>query len=77
MDEGARIDSSTFPPDSRPSLTGGAECLAEPTKIESAVLDLVSVGFTIERILEVVPEPDPEIYGALESLLEQGAITLS
>jgi hypothetical protein len=41
------------------------------------VLDLVSVGFTIERILEVVPEPDPEIYGALESLLEQGAITLS
>lgn len=76
IDEGARIDQSGFPADARPRLEAGAEALDAPTKVESAVLDLVSAGFTIERILEIIPETDPEIFCALESLLEQRAITL-
>ena len=77
MDEGARVDSGAFPPDARPRLGGAADDPDALTKVESAVLDLVRAGFAIERIIEVIPEPDPEIYCALESLVEQGAITLS
>jgi len=77
MDEGARVDPTSFPPDASPRLAGGANDLESPTKVESAVLDLVGAGFTVERIVEIIPESDPEIYCALGSLLEQGAITLS
>jgi len=76
IDEGSQVDTSTFPPKARLKLGSAADEFDAPTKVESAVVDLVRAGFTVERILEIIPESDPEIYCAMSSLLEQGAITL-
>ena len=40
------------------------------TKIEEAVLDLVAAGFSVRRILDVIPEPDAEAIEAVKSLLD-------
>jgi len=45
------------------------------SKVEVTVLELVRAGLTVERMIEVIPEPDPEIYRALVSLSESGAIS--
>jgi Tfp pilus assembly protein PilZ len=49
----------------------------ELDKTEEAVLDLALVGFSVERIVEVIPEPELEIYGALDSLIGRGLIRSS
>ena len=41
-----------------------------------AVLDLARAGFSEQRILDVIPDPDPEIYAVLVQLLDAGAISL-
>lgn len=46
----------------------------DPSKVEAAVLDLASVGFSIERVIEVIPEPDPEIFRALANLSDAGLV---
>ncbi len=40
------------------------------TKMEEAVLDLVAAGFSVRRILDVIPEPDAEAIEAVKSLLD-------
>jgi hypothetical protein len=45
-------------------------------KIEAAVLDLARAGFTVQRLLDVIPEPDPQILRALESLCNEGIVVL-
>ena len=45
------------------------------SKVEAAVLDLARAGFTVRRILDFIPEPDSEIYRALESLSDRAAIS--
>ena len=47
-----------------------------PSKLEAAVLELAGAGFTVQRILDVIPEPDLDIYGALECLVDAGAIAV-
>jgi len=76
IDEGAEVDPNRFPLNARLILASAADELDSPSKVESAVIDLVRAGFTVERILEIIPESDPEIYCAMGSLLEQGAILL-
>jgi Tfp pilus assembly protein PilZ len=46
------------------------------SKLEEALLDLAHAGFTVQRALEVIPEPDPEIFRALQSLIDGGMIEL-
>jgi hypothetical protein len=41
-------------------------------KVEEAVVDLATAGFTVRRILDVVPEDDAQVSAALVALLEQG-----
>ena len=48
-----------------------------PTKVEAAILDLARAGFTVQRMLDVIPEPDPEIFRALQALRDAGLIELS
>jgi hypothetical protein len=76
LDEGERIDRSRLPADARPRIaqaeTGGNDL----SKVEATVFELVRAGFTVQRMLEVIPEPDPEIYRALVSLSESGAISV-
>jgi hypothetical protein len=44
------------------------------TKTEEAVVDLAGAGFTLRRILDVIPESDAEIREALRSLEERGVL---
>ena len=43
-------------------------------KVEEAVVDLATAGFTVRRILDVVPEGDADVSAALASLIEQGVL---
>ena len=73
IDEGGRIDRRRFPLDAKPRVI---EAAADVTgKTVEAVLDLARAGFSVQRILDVIPEPDPEIYAALAQLLDAGAIS--
>jgi Tfp pilus assembly protein PilZ len=74
IDEAGRIDLRRFPPDAIPCATGAPSDLEGKTAL--AVLDLARAGFSVQRILDVIPEPDPEIYAALDRLLDSGAISL-
>lgn len=73
LDESRRVETRRFPPEATPRMTSemGEDTV---TKVEAAVLDLVQAGFTVARIVEFIPEPDPEIYRALENLTDRGAI---
>jgi len=46
-------------------------------KTEEAVLDLALVGMSVQRMLGVIPEPEPEVYAALDSLVERGLIRIA
>jgi len=78
LDELQRLDSSRLPLDATvvvvaesDSPAGGGDPL---TKIEAAVIDLARVGFTVQRIVDVIPETDPEILRALATLADRGVI---
>lgn len=50
---------------------------SELGKIEEAVLDLALVGMGVARMVEVIPEPELEVYRALDSLQERGILSHS
>jgi hypothetical protein len=43
-------------------------------KTEEAVLDLAAAGFTVRRILDVIPEDDAQVSAALLALVERGVL---
>lgn len=74
-DEARRPGRRAPPPHAVPRLVAAAQAAAVGLgKLEHAVLDLVQAGFPWQRILDVIPEPDPLILGALEALVDQGLI---
>jgi len=75
-DECSRPDRRPPAPDAVPRLApaAAASAGADLGKLEHAVLDLVQVGFPVRRILDVIPEPDPAILRALESLVDVGLV---
>jgi hypothetical protein len=76
LDEGSRIDRSRLPQEARLRVIEGSAGADELSKVEATVLELASAGFTVQRIVDVIPEPDPEIYQALASLLDRGALSV-
>jgi len=75
IDEQHRDAARSFALDARFVVNDDAEMLGDPqNKLESAILDLARAGFTVGRMLEVIPEPDPEIFRALESLADQAIL---
>ena len=48
----------------------------ELSQAEEAVLDLAAAGLTVRRLLDVIPESDAAILGALRSLRERGLVEL-
>ncbi len=44
-------------------------------KAEQAVLDLARAGFSVGEVLDVIPEPDCEVYAALLSLMDRMLVT--
>ncbi len=43
-------------------------------KVEEAVVDLVAAGFSVPRLLDVIPVSDAEIHAAIRALLERGIV---
>jgi len=78
IDEGRR-DGGSFPLQARLVAVHSGEAGSFDgvmSKLEEALLDLAHAGFTVQRALEVIPEPDPEIFRALQSLIDGGMIDL-
>ncbi len=77
-DEYQRPERRVPPPNAVPRLAPAAapSTGADLSKLERAVLDLVQAGFPWRRILDVIPEPDPTILGALEALVDVGLVAL-
>jgi hypothetical protein len=76
IDEGNRAAAPTLPPGGRfeivrDLLGAGGEPLG---KTEQAVLELAAAGFTVRRILDVIPETDAAVRAALMTLLERGLL---
>ncbi|MDX1650033.1 MAG: DUF4388 domain-containing protein, partial [Myxococcota bacterium] len=44
------------------------------SKTEEAVVDLAAAGFTVRRMLDVIPEDDDDIRQAVAALLERGVL---
>jgi Tfp pilus assembly protein PilZ len=53
---------------------GADRCGGQLTKVEAAVLDLARGGSSVQRMLDIIPEPDPDILRALESLADDELI---
>lgn len=75
LDEASRGEDGSPPPATR--FRVDREALARAgleTKIEEAVCDLAAAGFTLRRMLDVIPEPDAEVLGALAALEARGVL---
>jgi hypothetical protein len=81
IDEAERIDRSRLPADAKVLVAPDVaipQLGQEPlSKVEEAVLDLARAGFTVQRIVDVIPETDTEILRALESLTDRGIVTFA
>lgn len=78
LDESARAEPQAFSPTAR-VCRGDADALPgdSPSKVEAALLDLARAGsFTVQRVVDLIPEPDFEILGALRALIDRGAVRL-
>jgi len=75
QDEFGRGERRCFRGDAVPQVVDAVADREELSKVEAAVLDLARAGFTVRRIVDFIPEPDSEVYRALESLRDRGAIS--
>jgi hypothetical protein len=72
---------------SGPALSASAKLEVEHAKLgktgpplgktEQAVLELATAGFTVRRILDVIPENDAAIRAAILALVERGIVRLA
>jgi Tfp pilus assembly protein PilZ len=78
VDESRRSDSTTFPLQARLVARHASEgqFTGALGKLEEALLDVAQAGFTVQRALEVIPEPDSEVFRALRSLIDAGMVEL-
>ncbi len=76
-DDPAPVDGGPITPEAtlvvRPGASGDRSDLG---KIEEALLDLAAVGMTVAKAVEIIPEPDLEIYAALRNLIDEGFVAL-
>ena len=72
MDASAGVDRSEFPPDARLHVDQVQRAAAgDLGKLQDSILDLASAEMNVQRVLDIVPETDQEIYLALYGLVEQ------
>lgn len=77
MDESAEVDRSSFPANAVLDVDAAARAAADDLeKLEEAILDLAAAGMNVQRILDVVPETDSEIYLAMWTLTERGIVSI-
>lgn len=77
MDESADVERSSFPPEAFLEVDSAKrQAEGDASKLEDAVMDLAATGMNVQRILDVVPETDDEIYLALWKLSERGLLSI-
>ncbi len=80
LDEVARLDlhQSELDPASRLAVDMPALTRESPQldKTEEAVIDLAVAGFTLRRVLDVIPEADARVLEALGSLVDRGFVRI-
>jgi Tfp pilus assembly protein PilZ len=79
LDESNRLSGPQLPASARLEVVRDRlEALGQPIgKTEQAVLELAAAGFTVRRILDVIPENDAAIRNAITFLLDRGIIRLA
>lgn len=76
LDEAERAGSHRLDPQLRFGIDREALAAAGAlAKVEEAVVDLAAAGFSVRRILDVVPEDDAQVSQALLDLIERGVLT--
>jgi Tfp pilus assembly protein PilZ len=75
----AEVDFSRLSPTATLSVDQAAvdDAQGELDKIEEALVDLASVGMTVAKAVDVIPEPDDDVYRALAGLADQGLVKLA
>jgi Tfp pilus assembly protein PilZ len=70
-DESSRVDRASFPPEATLSInrTRRDASAGSFTNLEEAILDLAATRTTVQRMLDIIPETDAEIYMALANLV--------
>lgn len=78
LDEGMRLSGSALPPGAKLEIERSKLAETGPPlgKTEQAVLELATAGFTVRRILDVIPENDAVIRAAILALVERGLVRL-
>ena len=77
-DEPAPDAGTPITPEARLVLAGGAPGdRGDLGKVAEALLDLAAVGMTVAKAVEIIPEPDLEIYAALRNLIDEGFVALA
>ncbi len=71
-DELALLDLRELDPARRLRVIG--EAPSSPSKVEAALLELASAGFNLARMLDIIPEPDPEVLRAVAQLVDSGTV---
>ena len=79
LDEGQRLSGPLLPPAAKLVVERSQLSTTGPAlgKTEQAVLELASAGFTVRRILDVIPENDAAIRAAISALIERGLVRLA
>jgi Tfp pilus assembly protein PilZ len=76
-DESQDVDRTVYPANALIQVdTAGRDVEGDLTKLEEAILDLATAGMNVQRILDIVPETDAEIYLAMASLTDRDLITI-
>jgi Tfp pilus assembly protein PilZ len=75
IDESQAEASSRFALQTHFVVNEGADrCSSQLSKVEAAVLDMARAGSNVQRMLDVIPESDPDILRALEVLADDELI---
>jgi len=79
MDESSRVDRASFPPEATLSINQTRRDVSTGsfTNLEEAILDLAATGTTIQRMLDIIPDTDAEIYMALANLVDAEVLHLT
>jgi len=77
IDEGAGVDKTEFPPHASLSVDAKErQAQSGLGKLEEAILDLAATGMNVQRILDIVPETDEEIYLAMSRLVDLDVLAI-
>jgi len=71
LDEHRSVDLGSLPAGAKLRVDSAAVALAgDLGQLAEAILELARVGFSISKVIDVIPEPDAEIYACLGDLVE-------